>query len=422
MEETIKRIPPHSIEAEQSVLGSLIMDRDAVLVANSIISSKDFYFPDLKLLFEVITSLYKCDKPIDLVTIQDSLKVSGQLELIGGVDKISALALSVPTSAQVEEYANIVRVKAYMRRAIQFANNVLAEAYKQDYDQTLTVLNNVPSIDVKKAKHMSIEQIMQMGVDDIAKRLGAADDTRGVRTGFSVLDYKTSGMKEGEVIGLKAGPNIGKSILAINIAANVARRGEEVAFFAYEMSNKQLAYRLMPGEFKIDIGTLVHPKTKLKRNHSEVIQQYLPDNLHTLHIYADELEQNTVVEIESKLRLLVNLKLIVIDYLHLMRLDESLRNDIDKYTIITRALKKVAQKYNVPVLVILSETKDGSVRGTNELLHDFDQLWEVVREKDAATKEGREAAELLLLKGRDNALGKVKLKYLEDYLMFNDWE
>lgn len=205
MEENIKRIPPHSLEAEQSVLGSIIMDRDAVLTANSIITNNDFYYPENKLLFGVITSLYKCDKPIDIVTIQDSLKVSGQLELVGGITKITSLALSVPTSAHVEEYANIVKEKAYLRRAIHFANNVLAGAFKQDYNQTLTALGDVPSIEFKKAKHMNIEQIMQMGVDDIAKRLGAADDTRGVRTGFSVLDYKTSGMKEGEGYWTKSG-------------------------------------------------------------------------------------------------------------------------------------------------------------------------------------------------------------------------
>jgi len=423
--ESIKRIPPNSLEAEQSIIGSILIDADAIVASSGIITSKDFYQPDLKAIYEIMLNLYKANKPIELVSIGEAIKVGG-LESHISIHDIFKLTMRVSTSIHIESYAKIVKEKAYLRQAITYAHEIAAKAYEQNFESTIGIIGNAPSIHLNQHMHQITSVLLQANLDDVAKRYAGEDDSRGMRTGFVDLDNKTGGIKAGELIGLYAGSNVGKSIIGIDIAKHIAREYGKVAFFAYETQASHITYRMLADEMRVEVDTFNRPKKYMTKEKFTTIKNYKPTKIDNIEIFAEELVLKTAQEVESKIRLIDNLQLIVIDYLHKMNTTERYDNDSNKFTAIERELHALCSRYGVPILLLMGQTKgkDGvaSFRGTGELKHDVDQLWVLQRDMESEQKEERERALLTIEKGRDNGKGKIKLWYQEDYLTFKSVE
>lgn len=415
---SIKKIPPNSLEAEQSVIGSIITDNDALIVASSLIDSNDFYHPDIKVIYQGIVKLHQLDKCIDLVTLQEYLNEVGQLEQVGGVKQLGRLAIAVPTSAHVKDYALIVKKHSHDRQIMVWANNILHASY----EDKMMLLQTAPSVTTNKHQHRKMSELMKINIANVIKRYEGADDIRGIRTGFVDLDNLTDGLKKGEVIGMWADANVGKSILASDIARNVCRKYGAIAFFAYEMSAEDMSYRTLADEMRLPINVFNRPKVNITEKAISTIKQYDEKLLDNLHIFAEELESFTVGEIEAHIKLIDNLQLIIVDYLHLMETTQKYDKSIDKPAVISRELKKLARKYNVPVMALMSQTKGSQDTsqfvGTNELKHAVDQLWRLERDHESADPNIRQAANLFVVKGRGNQKGRVQLFYQEDYLTF----
>lgn len=420
MEESIKKIPPHSLESEQSVVGSIFIDNDSLLKVITIIDPEDFYQPDLKLIYEIMINLHREDSPIDLVTVGEKLKSSG-LDQVINISYVSKLALRVPTSVNIGSYAKIIREKSYLRKIIKYSHDLISEAYNQSLEGVLSKINP-PALVINKNKHKRTSELIQLNLDEVSRRYNAEDDSRGMTTGFIDLDRLTDGIKGAEIVGLYAESNAGKSIVSSDIARHIAKKYGPVTMFAYEMLSEDITYRMLSDEMRLHVDKLNRPKANLTEFDFETIKRYTADHLDNIHIFADELVLKTACEIESRIAVIQDLKLIVIDYLHLMDTPRKYNNDIDRYTYVLRDLKSLATKYRVPILLLMSQTKEGGFRGTEELKHDLDQLWELVRKGEDAQKSERESAIIYVKKGRNNRKGKVNLWYQEDFLTFKSRE
>lgn len=416
----MQKIPPNNLEAEQSIIGSILLDNMALLEASSIIDSTDFYYPDLRILYESILKLYQAEKGIDLVTLQDYLRGRDLLDQIGGIEFISKLALSVPTSVHTKDYAGIIKKLSHERQIIKWAIDI----QNASYEKKIEFLQNVPSVTTNRHQHKKMSDLIRKNIDDVVKRYNREDDLRGLRTGFKDIDELTDGMKPSEVIGLWADSNTGKSLFASDIARFVAKNYGDVCFFCYEMSAEDMSYRVLADEIKVKVQTFNKPKYYFNEQVVKDIKAYDEHKLDRIHLFAEELETFTVQEIENYIRLHENLKLIVVDYLHLMETLKKYDKAIDKPAVIARELKKLARKYKVPILALMSQTKGSQESsmfvGTNELKHAVDQLWKLERDYEDGDKAIRQTAYIYVVKGRGNSKGKVTLTYLEDYLTFKD--
>lgn len=418
-----KRIPPHSLEAEQSVIAAIIMDNEIMDDVVLMIDENDFYYPDLKMIYYAMKKLKKLDSAIDLVTLKNVL--GDDFEKIGGQEHLFKITMSLATSAYYKDHCKIIKSKSFLRRVLIHSQELAKSAYEQDEDTILKLLSDVPNRgSIDNRKHKTTLELLQDTKDDVFKRMQSeTTDLRGLPTGITALDRSTGGMKPGEIIGVKAGPNVGKSVFCVNICQHLAKKGIKTAYFAYEMVDSQFGYRLATSEMKVPIDALVNPKEGLNGNAKYLrrIKDYNDEQINNLHIFpADQLPLKTVAEIEGKLRVYDDVKLIVVDYLQLMR--HTSVSGFDAYTENLRELKSIATRYYIPVIVVLGQSRSGEIRGTNEIDHDLDQLYEIVREKYGETKEIREKAEIRNKKGRDGKICKVDTKYFEDYIIFKEIE
>jgi len=417
-----KKLPPYSTDAEQSVIGSVLIDNTSLIEAVSIIDSNDFYNPDLRLIYEHMLKLYKSEKSVDLVTLGEIMSTSGSLDAIGGVGALAKLALAVPTSAHVIDYAMIVKKTSHERKIQRWAIDLQAATY----EQKLELLQNMPAAAMSRHQHRKMSDLIRQNIADVVERYNGIDDIRGLRTGFMDLDRLTDGLKKGEVVGLWADSNVGKSIIASDIARHVAKKFGSVCYFAYEMSATDMSYRVLADETHQQIDVFNKPKANFTPETKKAIEQYDEHGLDSIHIFAEDLDTFTVAEIENYIRLYDDLKLIIVDYLHLMEPGAKADKTIDKPAIVARELKRLARKYGIPILALMSQTKgsqDTSLFvGTNELKHAVDQLWRLERDHENGDKIIRQTAHIYVVKGRGNAKGRVTLTYLEDYLTFKDCE
>lgn len=422
MDEILKRIPPHSIEAEQTVIGSMIFDNSIIDDVLVIVEARDFYQPDLKTIYQGIRKLKQLNKPVDLITLSEAL--GADLDRVGGQDYIGKLVMAIHTSAHYKNHCEIIKDKSFLRKAIKYASDIQISAYEQDVGDVINKLSLTPEQDgVDIVEHQDTMSILSNTMRDVVRRMKSKDNSlRGLPTGIPSLDHSTGGMKPGELIGLKAGPNVGKSVFAINICQYLANKGIETCYFAYEMVKEQFGYRLAASEIRIPIMALVNPKEELRGNmkYKRKIKEYANENVKNIHIFsADQLRKGTVLEIEQKMKLFPDTKMIVVDYLQLLSHPE-ISNRFDAFTENERLLKRLATRKKIPVIIILGENKDGTIKGTNDIEHDLDQLYEIKRNKYGETEEERAKTIISNLKGRDGKICHVKSRFFEDYIEFKE--
>lgn len=443
MEETlIKRIMPNSLEAEQSVIGSMIMDKDAIIVAMELLVKDDFYHQQYGALFESIVELYGIGQPVDPVTLQNKLREKNVPEEISSQEFVRELLRMVPTSANVKYYVNIVKDNSTKRKLIRCMEEIENECYagKESLENLLDKTeHDVFALLSKRTsgEYVPIRQVVMNALERIEKASKQEGSVTGIPTGFVDLDYRTAGLQPSDLILIAARPSMGKTALVLNIAQYVAFHEKMcAAVFSLEMSKEQLVNRLFSLESRVDAQAL------RTGNLSDADWEKLIEGADTIgnsSLIIDDTPGISVSEMRSKCRkykLEHDLKLIIIDYLQLMsgsaqRAGESRQQEISE---ISRSLKALARELNVPVIALsqLSRAVEqrpdhrpmlSDLRESGAIEQDADVVMFIYRDdyynKDSEMKG---ISEIIVAKQRNGPIGTVNLAWLPEYTKFANLE
>ena len=435
-EAIIKRVLPHSIEAEQSVIGSMMIDREAIVVASEIITGEDFYNKQYGIVFETMVELNENGKPVDIVTLQDKLKEKDVPSEVSSLEFVRDIITAVPTSANIRHYANIVSEKSILRKMIRLNEEIenLCYSGKESMEFILEDAEKRIFDLVQKRNSGEFVPIRQVVMNALKKIEAASKNTgrvTGIATGFLDLDFKTSGMQPADLVLIAARPSMGKTAFVLNIAQHVAfRLNETVAIFSLEMSKEQLVNRMFSLESNVDAqnlrnGTLSDMEWEKLIESAGVIGKS--------NLIIDDTAGISISELRSKCRkfkLEHNLKMIIIDYLQLMSgsgRSESRQQEISE---ISRSLKSLARELNVPVLALsqLSRAVEqrpdkrpmmSDLRESGAIEQDADVIMFIYRDdyynKDS---EKKGISEIIIGKQRNGPIGTVELVWLPEFTKF----
>lgn len=435
-ESVIKRILPHNLEAEQSVIGSMLMDREAITIASEQIMGDDFYSKQYGILFDTMVELNDSGKPVDLVTLQNRLKEKGVPPEISSLEYIKDIMSAPITSANIKHYAKIVADKSMLRKVIRAVEEIANECYAQNdsvdvlMDQTekkvFDIIQKRNSGDFVPIRQV-VMNAMNM-IEEASKNKGAVT---GIATGFLDLDYKTAGMQPSDLILVAARPSMGKTAFVLNIAQHVAfKDNKAVAIFSLEMSKEQLVNRLMSLESKVNSQAI--RTGNMKEDEWERLIESA-DVIGRSKLLIDDTPGISIGELRSKCRkfkLEYDLQMIIIDYLQLMTgtgKNESRQQEISD---ISRSLKALARELKVPVIALsqLSRAVEqrpdhrpmlSDLRESGAIEQDADVVMFIYRDdyynKDTEMKN---VAEIIIAKQRNGAIGTINLAWLPDYTQF----
>ena len=436
-EALIKRILPHSDEAERAVIGSMLMDGDAIVTASGIIGSDDFYQRQYGILFDVMTELYGEDKPVDLVTLQERLKNKDVPPELTSVEFISGILNDVPTSANVKHYAETVAEKALLRRMIKTNEEIANSCYlgKEPLDQILEdTEKKIFDLLQKKSSDdfVPIQDVVLSVIDKIELAAKHKGTVTGLATGFYDLDYKTSGFQPSDLILVAARPSMGKTAFVLNLAQYIAVKSKvTTAIFSLEMSKDQLVNRLLSMESKVD-SQLIRTGNLSANDWEKLIES--AGDISKAPLIIDDTPGISISELRSKCRkfkLENDLGLVIIDYLQLMS-GGSKRTDSRQQEIsdISRSLKALAREINAPVIALSQlsracETRPdhrpilSDLRESGAIEQDADVVMFIYRDdyynKDTDKKN---ISEIIIAKQRNGPIGTVELVWLPNYTKF----
>lgn len=351
------RIPPQNIEAEQSVLGSMLLSREAIIEVSEILRAEDFYKESHKKLFDVIMEMFEKDIPVDLVTVVDELRKRDMLEVVGGIEYLASLTSSVITTANVSYYAKLIKEKATLRRLIEASSEIMELSYQEDDVETVLDIAEQKIFDIAQGRNTttfsSMKDILMdtfYKIEELYKNKGKLT---GIPSGFPDLDAKTAGFQPSDFILIAARPSMGKTSFALNIAQNAALlTGLPVAIFSLEMSKEQLVTRLICSTANIDSQKLRTGNLD-EEDWMKLAAAMTP--LSKAPIYIDDTPGVTVMDIRAKarrLKLEKGLGLVMIDYLQLMQGRGRAENRQQEISEISRSLKSLARELNVPVITL----------------------------------------------------------------------
>ena len=442
MEEAlIRRILPHSVEAEQSVIGSMLMGREAIMTASEMLSGDDFYQHQYGIVFEAIVELFNEGRAVDVVTLQNRLREKDVPPEISDMEFIRDLLSTVPTSANIKHYAAIVSEKAVLRRLIRLTEEIENECYlnREPVEEILdtTEKKMFQLLQQRDSGDMvPIRQVVMDTLENIEKASRMKGNVTGLATGFTDLDYKTSGFQNSDLILVAARPSMGKTAFVLNIAQYMAFKKElSVAIFSLEMSKQQLMNRLLSMESRVNSQSMRTGNLK-DEDWSKLIESagLIGDS----KLIIDDTPGITVRELRSKCRkykLEHGLDIIMIDYLQLMsgggRGNDSRQQEISE---ISRSLKALARELNVPVVALsqLSRAVESrtdhrpmlsDLRESGAIEQDADVVMFIYRDdyynKDSDMKG---VAEIIIAKQRNGPVGTVNLVWLPDYTKFMNLE
>lgn len=439
-ESVIKKIPPHSIEAEQSVIGSMIMDRDAIVVASELISGEDFYNKQYGVLFETMRELNDKGLPVDLVTLQDKLKEKDVPPEVSSLEFVRDLITAVPTSANIKYYANIVAEKSTLRKLIRL-NEEIANTCYAGKEELEAILSDTEQRVFKLVQRRNTEdftpirQVVMNAMDRIEAASKMKGSVTGIPTGFLDLDYKTAGLQPSDLILIAARPAMGKTAFVLNIAQHVAfHQNKTVAIFSLEMSKEQLVNRMFSLESNVDAQHL-----RTGQLNDEEWEKLIESAgiIGRSNLFIDDTPGITIAELRTKCRKLSlenNLSMIIIDYLQLMSgsgRSESRQQEISE---ISRSLKGLARELNVPVLALsqLSRAVEqrpdkrpmmSDLRESGAIEQDADIIMFIYRDDYYNHDTDRkDIAEIIIAKQRSGAIGTVELAWLPKYTKFANLE
>ncbi len=441
MEEAlIKRIMPHSLEAEQSVIGSMIMDKEAIVIASETVNKEDFYQQSNGILFESMVELYNEGQPVDVVTLQNRLREKDVPPEVCSMEFVAGLIAAVPTSANVKYYANIVAEKAVLRRLIKVNEGIANQCYlgqesledilADTEKQIFAVLQNKNGGDF-----VPIKQVVINALEKIEMAAKTQGNVTGIATGFLDLDYKTSGLQPSDLILVAARPSMGKTAFVLNIAQHVAFHSNLcTAIFSLEMSKEQLVNRLFSLESRVD-AQLLRTGNLADADWEKLIEG--AGIIGRSNLIIDDTPGISISELRSKCRkykLEHDLKLIIIDYLQLM--SGSGRSDSRQQEIsdISRSLKGLARELHVPVIALSQLSRQveqrpdhrpmlSDLRESGAIEQDADVVMFIYRDdyynKDTPDKN---IAEIIISKQRNGPIGTINLVWLPQYTKFANME
>ncbi|KQW55281.1 replicative DNA helicase [Variovorax sp. Root411] len=437
------RIPPHSIEAESSVLGGLLLDNGAWDRMGDLLVDGDFYRHEHKLIYAAIGGLINATKPADVITVYEQLQNLGKADEIGGLVYLNSLAQYVPSASNIRRYAEIVRERSILRKLVSAADEIATQAFNPQGKQVDKILDeaeqkifNIGEEGTRmKQGFQSMDSLVVELLDRVTEMAENPNDITGIRTGFHDFDKMTSGLQAGDMIVLAARPSMGKTSLAINIAEHVAlEEGLPVAVFSMEMGASQLAVRIVGSIGRIDQG---HLRTgKLSDEEWPRLTEAI-EKLRTVSLHIDETPGLSTSELRANARRLARqygrLGLIVVDYLQLMSTSSS--GDENRATAvgeISRGLKMLAKELKCPVIA-LSQLSRGvesrtdkrpmmsDLRESGAIEQDADIIMFIYRD-DYYNKESKEpgVAEVIISKHRNGPTGTVKLAFLKPITKFEN--
>lgn len=443
MEEAlIKKVLPHSAEAEQSVVGSMIMDKDAILTASEIITKEDFYQNQYGILYDAMIELYNEGKPVDLVTLNNKLREKDIPDELCSIEFVRDLVSAVPTSANVRYYANIVKEKAVLRRLIKITEGISSDCY-MNKEKVEVILENAEKqvFDIVQNRSTgdfaNIKEVVISTLEGIELATKSKGSVTGLSTGFYDLDYKTAGLQPSDLIIIAARPAMGKTAFVLNIAEHVAVKSNiTTAIFSLEMSKEQLVKRILSMNSKVDSQAI---RSGELQDDDWIKLVESARKIGGSGLVIDDTPSISVQELRSKcrkLKLEKNLGLVIIDYLQLMtsgsnRSNESKQQEVSE---ISRNLKALAREINAPVIALsqLSRAVEqrpdkrpmmSDLRESGAIEQDADIVMFIYRD-DYYNKESEEAgvSEIIIGKQRSGPTGTVKLAWLSQYTKFGNLE
>ena len=431
-ENVIKRIPPHDNNAERSVIGSMLMDRDAISEVNGILDKEDFYNTQFGILYEAIVNLFNEGKPVDEVILGEKLREMGAPDEISDLSYISEIYSSVPTAAFVKDYASIVKDKSFSRKLIKLADNVLKRSYEGSeqvdkiMESTETEMFQLMQKRTGATDFVPIRNILVNVIGEIEAATKNKGKINGLRTGFTDLDNMLTGLHGGELILIAARPAMGKTAFVLNIAHHVAmKENVPVVLFSLEMSREQLVTRL------VAVDSMVEAK-KLKTGElndmdwTKIIET--ADNMATAGVFIDDNSSINMAQLRSKcrkLKMTEGIGLIIIDYLQLMSSSGKVESRQLFISEVSRSLKSLARELNVPVIALsqLNRAVDSrpdhrpvlaDLRESGAIEQDADVVMFIYRDDyynpDTTEKPG--VAEIIIAKQRNGSTGPVDLALL----------
>ena len=439
MEETlIKRSMPNSLDAEQSVIGSMIMDKDAILTAMEMLTSDDFYHKQYGILFDAMIELYSKGLPVDLITLQNKLKEKEVPEEISSLSYVKELLDAVPTSANIKYYAKIVKDNSMRRRLIRLNEEIENECYagKESIDTTEKKVFDLLSTRGGGGDYVPIRQVVMNALEKIENAAKTSGTVTGIPTGFIDLDYRTAGLQPSDLILIAARPSMGKTAFVLNIAQYVAFHEDMcTAIFSLEMSKEQLVNRLFSLESRVDAQAL------RTGNLSDSDWEKLIEGAGTIgnsKLIIDDTPGISIAEMRSKCRkykLEHDLKLIIIDYLQLMsgsgKGSDSRQQEISD---ISRSLKALARELSVPVIALSQLSRAVEQRPDHRpMLSDLRESGAIEQDADVVMfiyrddyynhdSEMKGISEIIIAKQRNGPIGTVNLVWLPQYTKFANME
>ena len=434
------KIPPHDIDAEQAVLGSMLTDKEAVNAAIESLKEDAFYRDDNRIIFQAIVNLYSKSEPIDIITLKDELESMDKFEQVGGYEYLASLPDKVPTTANVQKYIKIVEEKSILRNLIKTANEIIELGYDPTEDVEDIMDGAEKKIfDIMQSKNQKgytpIKDVLVESFTKLEELYNRKQHITGVPTGFAELDYKTAGLHGSELILVAARPAMGKTAFALNLATNAALRGNApVAIFSLEMSKDQLVNRILCSEAMVDSNKV---RTGKLDEDDWVKLAGAIGPLSEAEMYIDDTPGISVMEIRTKCRKLKmekNIGLVVIDYLQLVQGNKRTASREQEISEISRSLKILAKEINVPVIALsqLSRAVEqrpdhrpmlSDLRESGAIEQDADIVMFLYRD-DYYNKESekKDIAEVIIAKQRGGQTGTVELLWMGNYTKFVNLE
>jgi replicative DNA helicase len=428
---SLDRLPPQSIEAEQSVLGALLIDKDAVIEVAEFLRADDFYRGHHGTIYAAILDLYERREPVDLVTVSEVLERNGHLDAVGGSAYLTSLINLTPTAVNAVHYGRIVERKAVLRNLIAAAGRIAGIGYEETADVSAAVDRAEQELFAVSQKRIEagfspLKALLHSAYDRLDYLHQHKGEISGVKTGFKDLDTLTTGLQRSDLIVLAARPSIGKTSLALNIAEHAAvREGKTVGIFSLEMSKEQLVLRLLSSVANIDSQRL---RTGFLEEMDFTRLAPAMNNLAEAPIYIDDTPNISTMELRTKARRLqaeAGLDMLVVDYLQLMQSTIQSRdaNRVQEVSEITRGLKSLARELQVPVVALSQLSRQAEMRESKEprlsdlresgsIEQDADLVIFLWREKERGTEEADadgEVVKLRLAKHRNGPTGELAL-------------
>lgn len=439
----LQRIPPYNIEAEESLLGSMLISRDAVGTIIEIVKTDDFYRSSNQMIFEAILEMYSKGEPSDPITVADHLKKKGMLDEVGGKTFIHSLISNIPLAANAEYYARIVRNHSILRKLIYAATNIATMGYEVPEDLAATVDKAQELIfsiykDLNSGNSRNAVSAMKDIVSEVYEQVEmlheSGSEISGIPTGFIDFDRYSSGLHNSDMVVIAARPGMGKTAFALGMAKNIAMKEKiPIAVFSLEMSKHQVAQRLMSAQSGIDLQRL--RDGKIRENEWTKLASAI-EKLAECKLYIDDSAFLTVMDLRSRARMMAStygIKMIIVDYLQLMQSTSNYRgNKVQEITEISQNLKGIAKELDIPVVAVSQLSREvekrekkrpqlSDLRESGSIEQDADMVVFIYRDEyydDQSSKKGR--AELIIAKHRNGPTGKVELQFNKKYALFSN--